>query len=518
MADSGNSRSSDETGGQDATADDTDENEVSQPPLIQHGFQNYYELLDISPEADPDEIKSAYRAKTKEYHPDVSDKENATELFSLLQDAKEVLTDLKERSRYDQLGHWLYLDRRTPQDITIPDDVTPEPIIEREDPVVDLEDNDDETDDDDDGDDDDEDEASGPKAPGEARARRSNRTTSTNRKRSRTKSSSTSASNTSRSRNQTSSTTGGQTATRRAQSEQTQSSSTSSQGQVGDQTDNVYKWAREATEALSENDRGYVEELWRGAWMKRAKAFVAGLLLLAGVGYAVETAGFDGGVTEAVPTTDTLLSAEIFLPVLCVQALALVLFTGLRADARLGGGSTNEPGPKPTRILRDGLLLLTLGNAVAIFTGITGESSWFLAHDFVFGSGPADATVPVLSEILPPVGVVATAGILPVLASVLGCFMVAVGVSHRAWYDGYLTESSTTPYIWELPVIAAFVVCVFGAVFGTADMGYGLVELPAQITPIVGGGTGVVPMAAGGFLAAVVAEVWAFIYLVVRAV
>lgn len=72
--------------------------------------ESYYETLDVSPDASPEEIRAAYRAKVKETHPDVSDEPDARERFQRVQRAKEILTDEDERERYDRLGHESYVD------------------------------------------------------------------------------------------------------------------------------------------------------------------------------------------------------------------------------------------------------------------------------------------------------------------------------------------------------------------------------------------------------------------------
>lgn len=71
--------------------------------------ETYYERLGVSPEASTDEIATAYRQKLKETHPDVSDRRDAKERTKQLIEAKEVLTDENERSRYDRLGHNRYV-------------------------------------------------------------------------------------------------------------------------------------------------------------------------------------------------------------------------------------------------------------------------------------------------------------------------------------------------------------------------------------------------------------------------
>ncbi|GAB7089983.1 molecular chaperone DnaJ [Halorubrum luteum] len=67
--------------------------------------EDFYDVLGVSRDADEEEIKRAYRKKAAEYHPDVSDAENAEEKFKKIQKAKEVLTDEQKRRQYDQLGH-----------------------------------------------------------------------------------------------------------------------------------------------------------------------------------------------------------------------------------------------------------------------------------------------------------------------------------------------------------------------------------------------------------------------------
>jgi hypothetical protein len=50
-----------------------------------------HEVLGVSRDADEDEIEEAYREKTKKYHPDVCDREDATEIFMRVKEAYEVL-------------------------------------------------------------------------------------------------------------------------------------------------------------------------------------------------------------------------------------------------------------------------------------------------------------------------------------------------------------------------------------------------------------------------------------------
>ncbi|MCT9096011.1 molecular chaperone DnaJ [Haloarchaeobius sp. HME9146] len=67
--------------------------------------EDFYDALGVSRDASEDEIKQAYRKKAAEYHPDVSDAEDAEEKFKQVKKAKEVLTDEEKRQAYDQMGH-----------------------------------------------------------------------------------------------------------------------------------------------------------------------------------------------------------------------------------------------------------------------------------------------------------------------------------------------------------------------------------------------------------------------------
>ncbi len=66
---------------------------------------SYYEILEITKDADKSTIKKAYRAMAKKYHPDKNpgDKE-AEHNFKLCNEAYQVLSDDKQRSIYDRYG------------------------------------------------------------------------------------------------------------------------------------------------------------------------------------------------------------------------------------------------------------------------------------------------------------------------------------------------------------------------------------------------------------------------------
>ncbi|MBE7447039.1 MAG: DnaJ domain-containing protein [Planctomycetia bacterium] len=69
--------------------------------------RDYYEISGVSRTASKEEIKSAYRALAKKFHPDLN-KDNpklAEEKFKEISEAYEVLIDEDKKTRYDQYGH-----------------------------------------------------------------------------------------------------------------------------------------------------------------------------------------------------------------------------------------------------------------------------------------------------------------------------------------------------------------------------------------------------------------------------
>jgi molecular chaperone DnaJ len=66
--------------------------------------QDYYDVLGVSRNASPDEVKKAYRSLARECHPDVSDAPDAESRFKQINEAYEVLSDAEKRAAYDRFG------------------------------------------------------------------------------------------------------------------------------------------------------------------------------------------------------------------------------------------------------------------------------------------------------------------------------------------------------------------------------------------------------------------------------
>ena len=68
--------------------------------------RDYYEVLGVARGASDDEIKKAYRALAKKYHPDMNPGDKEAEVkFKEASEAYAVLSDADKRRQYDQFGH-----------------------------------------------------------------------------------------------------------------------------------------------------------------------------------------------------------------------------------------------------------------------------------------------------------------------------------------------------------------------------------------------------------------------------
>lgn len=79
-----------------------------------HYLDNYYARLGIPKSAHPDEILRAYRIAARKFHPDTNKNAGAAELFLLVQEAYNTLSDTDKRHSYDA---------------TLPDDIDAPPAL-----------------------------------------------------------------------------------------------------------------------------------------------------------------------------------------------------------------------------------------------------------------------------------------------------------------------------------------------------------------------------------------------------
>ena len=68
--------------------------------------RDYYEVLGVAKDANEDELKKAFRALARKFHPDKNpDDAESEQLFKEVQEAYAVLSNAQERRQYDMFGH-----------------------------------------------------------------------------------------------------------------------------------------------------------------------------------------------------------------------------------------------------------------------------------------------------------------------------------------------------------------------------------------------------------------------------
>ncbi len=66
--------------------------------------KSLYQTLNVSENANQDEIKKSYRRLARQYHPDLNKTKEAEEKFKEINAAYEILSDEEKRHQYDQFG------------------------------------------------------------------------------------------------------------------------------------------------------------------------------------------------------------------------------------------------------------------------------------------------------------------------------------------------------------------------------------------------------------------------------
>jgi curved DNA-binding protein len=67
-------------------------------------FKDYYEILGVAPTADKKTIQQTFRQLARKHHPDVNPgNKDAEEKFKTINEAYQVLSDVKQRKKYDEL-------------------------------------------------------------------------------------------------------------------------------------------------------------------------------------------------------------------------------------------------------------------------------------------------------------------------------------------------------------------------------------------------------------------------------
>ena len=67
-------------------------------------YKDYYKILGVAPDADENAIRNAFRALALKVHPDVNPgNKEAEEKFKTINEAYQVLSDVEQRKKYDEL-------------------------------------------------------------------------------------------------------------------------------------------------------------------------------------------------------------------------------------------------------------------------------------------------------------------------------------------------------------------------------------------------------------------------------
>jgi len=95
---------------------------------------DYYETLNVSPTATPQEIKKSFRKLAMKYHPDKNKDEGAQEKFQELSEAYSILSDSEKRAEYDELYMYDFMEEEPTTENATEDESTPKDDAPRDEP------------------------------------------------------------------------------------------------------------------------------------------------------------------------------------------------------------------------------------------------------------------------------------------------------------------------------------------------------------------------------------------------
>lgn len=91
--------------------------------MKQTDVKGYYAILGVSPTASSEEIKTAFKLKAHQLHPDKNPNKDTTKDFQKIGEAYEILSDSLKRAQYDSLGHEVPDSAQTRAHDEIPDPI-----------------------------------------------------------------------------------------------------------------------------------------------------------------------------------------------------------------------------------------------------------------------------------------------------------------------------------------------------------------------------------------------------------
>lgn len=65
-------------------------------------MNNLYKILNVTPDASPQQIKDRFRLLAKRYHPDGNSSESSAKIFQMINEAYRILSDDNSRNQYDR--------------------------------------------------------------------------------------------------------------------------------------------------------------------------------------------------------------------------------------------------------------------------------------------------------------------------------------------------------------------------------------------------------------------------------